>query len=126
MRRHDDVIIDLEESEPQLHVVSFEEPASLSEAQAGPRWGAAMKEELDSIEDNQTWTLCDLLQGRRAINLKWVFKLKRNEHGYVVKYKARLVMKGYAQRRRIDYDEVFTSVARLHIARLILIALAAH
>jgi hypothetical protein len=126
MRRHDDVIIDLEESEPQLHVVSFEEPASLSEAQANPRWGAAMKEELDSIEDNQTWTLCDLLQGRRAINLKWVFKLKRNEHGYVVKYKARLVMKGYAQRRRIDYDEVFTSVARLHIARLILIALAAH
>jgi hypothetical protein len=126
MRRHDDVIIDLEESEPQLHVVSFEEPASLSEAQADPRWGAAMKEELDSIEDNQTWTLCDLLQGRRAINLKWVFKLKRNEHGYVVKYKARLVMKGYAQRRRIDYDEVFTSVARLHIARLILIALAAH
>jgi hypothetical protein len=96
MRRHDDVIIDLEESEPQLHVVSFEEPASLSEAQADPRWGAAMKEELDSIEDNQTWTLCDLLQGRRAISLKWVFKLKRNEHGYVVKYKARLVMKGYA------------------------------
>jgi hypothetical protein len=117
MRRHDDVIIDLEESEPQLHVVSFEEPASLSEAQADPRWGAAMKEELDSIEDNQTWTLCDLLQGRRAINLKWVFKLKRNEHGYVVKYKARLVVKGYAQRRRIDYDEVFTPVARLHIAQ---------
>jgi hypothetical protein len=59
MRRLDDVIADLEENEPQLHVVSYEEPATLSEAHADPRWRAAM-EELDSIEDNQTWTLCDL------------------------------------------------------------------
>jgi hypothetical protein len=84
-----------------------------------------MKEEMDAIEDNQTWTLCDLPQGRRAINLKWVSKLKHNEHGEVVKYKVRLVVKGYAQRRGIDYDEVFAPVARLDTIRL-LIALAAH
>jgi hypothetical protein len=84
-----------------------------------------MKEEMDAIEDNQTWTLCDLSQGRRAISLKWVSKLKYNEHGEVVKYKARLVVKGYAQRRGIDYDEVFAPVARLDTIRL-LIALAAH
>jgi hypothetical protein len=54
-----------------------------------------------------------------------VFKVKRNEHGAVVKYKARLVVKGYAQRRGIDYDEVFAPVARLDKMRL-LIALAAH
>jgi hypothetical protein len=61
MRRLNDVIANLEENEPRHHVVSFEEPATLSEAQADPRWRAAMKEELDSIEDNQTWMLCDLL-----------------------------------------------------------------
>jgi hypothetical protein len=54
-----------------------------------------------------------------------VFKLKRNEHGAMVKYKARLVVKDYAQRRGIDYDEVFAPVARLDIVRL-LIALATH
>jgi hypothetical protein len=54
-----------------------------------------------------------------------VFKLTRNEHGAVVKYKARLVVKDYAQRRGIDYDEVFARVARLDIVRL-LIALATH
>jgi hypothetical protein len=70
MRRPDDVIADLEVSEPQLHVVSSEEPVSLLEAQADPRWRETMKEELDSIEDNQTWILCDLPQGRRAICLK--------------------------------------------------------
>jgi hypothetical protein len=84
-----------------------------------------MKEELDSIKENQTLTLCNLPQGCRAIGLKWVFKLKRNEHGVVVKYKARLMVKGYAQRRGVDYDEVFTLVARIDTIRL-LIALAAH
>jgi hypothetical protein len=54
-----------------------------------------------------------------------VFKLKRNEHGAMVKYKARLVVKDYAQRRGIDYDEVFAPVARLDIVRL-LIDLATH
>jgi hypothetical protein len=54
-----------------------------------------------------------------------VFKVKRNEQGDVVKHKARLVVKGYAQRRGIDYDEVFAPVARLDTVRL-LVALATH
>jgi hypothetical protein len=63
--------------------------------------------------------------GRKSIGVKWVFKVKRDEHKAVSKHKARLVMKGYTQRHDIDYDEVFTSVARLDSVRL-LIALAAH
>ena len=59
------------------------------------------------------------------IGLKWVFKVKRDEHGAVSKHKARLVVKGYAQRHGIDYDEVFAPVARLDSVCL-LIALAAH
>jgi hypothetical protein len=55
-----------------------------------------MKEEMDAIEDNRTWTLCDPPQGHRAIGLKWIFKLKRNKHGKVVNHKARLVVKGQA------------------------------
>jgi hypothetical protein len=39
---------------------------------------------MDAIEDNQTWTLCALPQGHRAIGLKWVFKLKKNDLGEVV------------------------------------------
>jgi hypothetical protein len=54
-----------------------------------------------------------------------VFNLKRDEHGVVVKYKETLVVKRYAQRRGIDYDEVFAPVAGLDTVRL-LIALAAH
>ncbi|KAG8085479.1 hypothetical protein GUJ93_ZPchr0010g8861 [Zizania palustris] len=83
-----------------------------------------MREEMESIEENRTWFLADLPPGRRAIGLKWAFKVKRDEHGAISKYKARLVVKGYAQRHGIDYDEVFALVARLDSVRL-LIAFAA-
>ena len=63
--------------------------------------------------------------GHRAIGLKWVFKLKRNEKGEVVKHKARLVAKGYVQNQGVDFKEVFAPVARLESVRLLL-AIAAH
>jgi hypothetical protein len=61
----------------------------------------------------------------RAIGLKWVLKLKRNEDGQVVKHKTRLVAKGYVQKEGIDFSEVFAPVARLESVRLLL-AIAAH
>jgi hypothetical protein len=57
--------------------------------------------------------------------LKWIFKLKHDEHGDVVKHKTRLVAKGYIQRQGIDFDEVFAPVARMEFVRVMII-LAAH
>jgi len=65
------------------------------EARGEEEWRKAMLEELSSIEQNNTWTLVNLPQGHRAIRLKWVFKIKRDELGAIVKHKARLVAKGY-------------------------------
>jgi hypothetical protein len=56
-----------------------------------------MVEEIRAIEENGTWSLTDLPPDRKAIGLKWVFKVKRDEQGSVMKYKARLVVKGYSQ-----------------------------
>jgi hypothetical protein len=53
-----------------------------------------------------------------------VFKVKKDKHGAVVRHKARLVVKGYAQQHGIDYDEVFAPVVRMEVVRLLL-ALAA-
>jgi hypothetical protein len=84
----------------------------------------AMKEEMDSIVGNNTWKLCELPRGHKPIGLKWVYKLKRDSSGAVVKHKARLVAKGYVQKQGVDYKEVFAPVARLDTVRLLL-ALAA-
>jgi hypothetical protein len=43
--------------------------------------------------------------------LKWVYKVKRDENGGIVKYKACLVTKGYVQRLDVDFDEVYAPVA---------------
>ena len=64
--------------------------------------------------------------GHRAIELKWVFKLKRNEDGEVVKHKARLVAKGYVRKQGVDFAEVFAPVARLKSVHLLLAIVVHH
>jgi hypothetical protein len=68
--------------------------------------------------------LVELPASHQSIGLKWVYKLKNNAQGLIVKHKARLVAKGYVEREGIDFDEVFALVARLDSVRLLL-ALAA-
>jgi hypothetical protein len=60
-----------------------------------------------------------------VLTLKWVFKLKTDESGTVVKHKARLVAKGYVQKQGIDFEEVFAPVARMESVG-VLLAVAAH
>jgi hypothetical protein len=64
--------------------------------------------------------LVNLPEGQRPIGLKWVYKLKKDASGEVVKHKARLVAKGYVQKAGMDFDEVFAPVARLDSVRLLL------
>lgn len=79
-----------------------------------------MLDEMKSVETNQTWELVDPPAGCRPIGLKWVYKVKRDEHGNIVRHKARLVTKGYVQRSGIDFEEVFAPVARMDSVRLLL------
>jgi hypothetical protein len=79
-----------------------------------------MFDEMTAIEVNGTWKLEEALAGIRPIGLKWVFRTKRDATGNISKYKARLVAKGYVQQLGMDFDEVFTPVARLESVRLLL------
>ncbi|GKE85590.1 putative ribonuclease H-like domain-containing protein, partial [Tanacetum coccineum] len=69
---------------------------------------------------NLVWTLVDLPNGKRAIGTKWVYKNKKDERGIVIKNKTRLVAQGYTQEEGINYDEVFSLVARIGAIRLFL------
>ncbi|GJU39332.1 putative ribonuclease H-like domain-containing protein [Tanacetum coccineum] len=68
----------------------------------------------------KVWTLVDLPYDKRAIGTKWVYRNKKDDRGIVVRNKARLVAQGYTQEEGIDYDEVFTPIARLEAIRLFL------
>jgi hypothetical protein len=108
-----------------LMIAVKDELVTAEEAKLVKEWRDAMLEEMASIEHNQTWSLVNLPAGQRTIGLKWVFKIKKDEHGNVTKHKARLVAKEYVQRHGIDYEEVFAPVARMESVR-VLLAVAAH
>jgi len=108
----------------ELHLTRAGEPDSYAKAKEDPAWRAAMEQELASVEQNSTWELVNLPAGHRPISLKWVFKLKKNELGAVIKHKAMLVARGFVQYEGIDYDDAFAPVARMEFVR-VLLALAA-
>eukprot|EP00253_Pinus_taeda_P016177 PITA_16177 len=62
----------------------------------GKLWKEAMVDEMASLYKNEAWDLVKLLDGRKSIGRKWVFKMKTNAEGKVEKYKAWLVVKGYS------------------------------
>lgn len=101
----------------------FFEPKHYKEAvhsKYGSQWMKAMVEELNAIEDNDTWELVNLPYGRKAIGSKWIYKVKRNADGTVERRKARLVGQGFSQKFGQDYVEVFAPVARTTTMRLLL------
>ena len=78
-----------------------------------------MKDEMDSLLGNQTWDLAELPKEKKALHNKWVYRLK-NEHDGSKRYKARLVVKGFEQKRGIDYSEVFSPFIKNTTIKLVL------
>jgi hypothetical protein len=100
--------------------ISMVEPKNFNEASEDVNWLKSMNEELDQIEKNDTWKLIPRPANKNLIGSKWVYKLKMNEKGNIVRNKARLVCKGYAQIEGLDFDETSAPVARLEYIRMFL------
>ena len=115
-----DTEVDLEGKVIQCAMLVDSEPLGIEEALKKKVWINAMKEELEAIERNKTWELTKLLKKKKAISVRWVFKVKPKPDGSVGKHKARLVARGFLQKPRLDYFEVFSSVARYETIRLVI------
>ena len=74
---------------------------------------------MDSLLGNQTWELTELPVGKKALHNKWVYRIK-NEHDGSKRYKARLVVKGFQQKKGIDYSEIFSPVVKMSTIKLVL------
>ncbi|GJZ73524.1 retrovirus-related pol polyprotein from transposon TNT 1-94 [Tanacetum coccineum] len=105
------------------YVTEEGEPSTLQEALNNPDasfWKEAMQEEIEALHKNKTWELVPLPGGRKPIGNKWVYKIKRNGDDQVERYRARLVVKGYAQKEGIDFNEIFSPVVRITTIRVVL------
>jgi hypothetical protein len=96
------------------------EPKNFNESSKDNHWIKAMNDELDQIEKNNMWEMVHRLEGKNVIGSKWIFKNKLNEQGQVVRNKAILVYKGYAQIEGLDFDETFAPIAILEAIRIFL------
>ncbi|KAL8112473.1 hypothetical protein AgCh_019977 [Apium graveolens] len=119
-----DATEEVELDDDELMLMGKVEPTSYSRAATENSWQQAMKDEIDAVEKNHTWKLTELPAGKKAIGLKWVYKVKKDANGQVVKHKACIIAKGYIQQQGRDFDELFAPVTRLETVRLLL-ALAA-
>ncbi|XP_075084605.1 putative mitochondrial protein AtMg00820 [Nicotiana tabacum] len=89
------------------------EPKSFSVAAKDPKWVAAMQQEIQALEDNQTSSIVSLPLRKHPIGCKWILKIKYKALGEVERYKARLVTKGYTQNEGLDYIDTFSLVAKM-------------
>ncbi|KAM1056289.1 hypothetical protein ACFX14_029654 [Malus domestica] len=102
-------------------LTNYGEPETYEEARAhndSDKWMKAMESEMDSLLKNDTYELVELPKGRKALKNKWVFKLKRDDN--MTRYKARLVVKGFGQKKGVDFDEIFSPVVKMTSIRVIL------
>nr|GEZ83827.1 retrovirus-related Pol polyprotein from transposon TNT 1-94 [Tanacetum cinerariifolium] len=117
---------------PILEVTSTQSSSTASpqsntykEALTQSCWIEAMQEELNEFERLEVWELVHRPDQVMVITLKWIYKVKLDELGGILKNKARLVARGYRQEEGIDFEESFAPVARLEAIRIFL-AYAAH
>ena len=104
-------------------LIEQNELTTYQEAIVGPnseKWLNSIKSEMQSIYDNQVWTLVDPPKGVKTIRCKWVFKEKTDMDGNVNVFKAHLVVKGFTQTHGVDYDETFSPVAMAKSIRILL------
>ena len=83
-----------------------------------------MKDEMNSLLENQIWELTELPVGKKVLHNKWVYRIK-NEHDGSKHYKAKLIVKGLQQKKSVAYSEIFSLVVKMSTIRLVLGMVAA-
>nr|GEW06676.1 hypothetical protein [Tanacetum cinerariifolium] len=85
----------------------------LEQVIGNPSQSIRTRHQLESDAEMYVWKLVDRPLCTNVINLKWLWKNKRDEENTVIRNKSRLVAKGYAQKEGVDFEESFAPVDRL-------------
>ena len=121
----DELVLELNETIAEAEAL---EPTSLAKAKRRPdwlQWEHGIHEELAMLEKAGTWDLVEPPAGANIIRSKWVFRVKKDAVGNVIRHKVRLIAQGFSQVPGINYFDTYAPVAKLMSIRTVL-ALAAH
>jgi len=102
---------------------TFEEALNCQEKEMS---ADAMSEEKESFKKNKVFEVQELPEGRKTVKCKWVYDRKRDSEGNIVRYKARLVARGFTRVAGIDYQEVLSPVTKSKTFRFLIGYSAAH
>jgi hypothetical protein len=111
---------------PSIRVNEVEIPSTVRAAKRSPWWNyweTAIRAELSSIHDHHTWVLVDPPEGVNLVSCKWVFAVKSKD-GFVIRFKARLVARGFSQQYGVDYTETYSPVVKYRTLRILLALIA--
>jgi hypothetical protein len=95
-------------------------PKTYKSALLDPNWSAAMRDEFQALQSNNTWQLVPRPPNANVVSGKWVFRQKFHSDGTLSRYKARWVCRGFSQQHGVDYEETFSPVVKPSTIRTIL------
>jgi len=78
-----------------------------------------MEEEYSALKQNHTWNLVPFSKDMNLFSCKWVFRIKYNANGSILKYKVTLVAKGFHQTPGVNYTETFSLVVKVSTIRVL-------
>ena len=94
------------------------EPETYVETSQNTAWHQAMEKEIIGLEQNQTCELIPRSEDIKSISCKWAHKIMCLSNGSIERYKTQPVAQGFCQQYGLDYDETFSSVAKITIVQV--------
>ena len=102
-------------AQPRFEGRSVQVPRSFKQAMASPEamfWRKAVEECLSAHRQLGTFVEEEVSARKKVLPTRWVFSLKTDQSGNVTKFKARFVVKGFLQRKGVDFNQVFSPAMR--------------
>ena len=95
-------------------------PISTKDASKNYVWKSAMEDELRATEKNGSWVLVPLPKNCKPIGLQRIYNVKKTPQEEILRRKARLVVKAYAERFNIDLNELYAHVDKIETIQVLM------
>ncbi|KAE9245156.1 hypothetical protein PF002_g7398 [Phytophthora fragariae] len=108
----------------RVEKIALKDPKNFRQAMKDPRankWKQAIRDEIEALEQSDTWEVIKRPRNAKLLHTKWVFKLKTHTDGSIEPFKARLVARSDQQEYGVDYTYTFSAVLDMMLGKMILV-----